>query len=208
MNDTSIAAVDDIDSAGVNPALWQLKREAEAEVRRLRTEYERASPGQTRGRLRNQLDKAERRLALEISSIREAALPEALREGHSPNVNRELAELLEAGMRVLIDYTDKLDRLVNSALTIWDRRENVGNQHTKDIAVAVQRDLDPFLRAALDRCGAEFVGLEEPLRQWITKLSATLEEGRLTEVQRMELRLRLTDLEVKFQTAGRLLTAR
>ncbi|QJW94897.1 hypothetical protein [Frigoriglobus tundricola] len=75
----------------------------------------------------------------------------------------------------------------------------------KEVAAAVGRDLDPFLQTALARLGDEFLAISEPLRWWITKLSAVHEEGRLTEVQRMELRLRLSELESKFQTAGQLL---
>jgi|GEM_PF-3452294 len=118
---------------------------------------------------------------------------------------RDLAELLEAATRILPEYAEKLDKLVQAALTIWDRREKLGIRYTKDIPAAVDRDLDPLLKAALLRLGREFLGLSEPLRQWINALSAVVEEGPISEVQRMELRLRLIELEGKFGTAGQLL---
>lgn len=135
-----------------------------------------------------------------------ASAPNAFPVGFDPrHAKRELTELLQAATRILPEYADKLDRMVQSALTIWDHREKQPSRYNQDVVAAIQRDLDPFLKAALNRLGDEFLGLSEPLRQWINKMSAVHEEGRLTEVQRMELRLRLTELEVKFQTAGRLL---
>ena len=47
----------------------------------------------------------------------------------------------------------------------------------------------------------EFANLSFPLEEWIRKFSAAHEEGRLTDLQRMELRLRLTELESKYLTA-------
>lgn len=126
--------------------------------------------------------------------------------GNNPRrEKRDLAELLEAATRLLPEYADKLGRLVQSALAIWDQRERHPDSASESVATVVGRDLDVFLNMALLRLGREFLGLSEPLRQWINKLSAVLEEGRLTDVQQMELRLRLTELEGKFGTAGQLL---
>lgn len=102
--------------------------------------------------------------------------------------NAKLAEALGTGMRVLTDYAPKLDRIIDAALNT-NRQRNDGE----------------IYRVALDRLGSEFLAILEPLRWWIVALSALHEEGRLTEPQRMELRLRLSELESKFQTANLLL---
>jgi hypothetical protein len=60
---------------------------------------------------------------------------------------------------------------------------------------------DPVHKVAIQRLLAELDDLTGPLREWIAKMSALLEEGRLTEPRRLELRLRLTELESKYQTA-------
>ena len=72
-----------------------------------------------------------------------------------------------------------------------------------DLAVVPHRTATHTAFAA--RLAKEFVALSGPMKAWITKLSAILEESRLTEVQRMELLLRLTELEVKYETAGLIL---
>lgn len=119
-------------------------------------------------------------------------------------VKRELAELLATAGRVLPEYTDRLERMVQSIITVWGQREKRPDSLTQNTAVVVGRDLDVLQNVILLRIGREFLALSDPLRQWINKLSAVLEEGRLTSTQQMELRLRLTDLEVKFQTVGQL----
>jgi hypothetical protein len=116
-----------------------------------------------------------------------------------------LQELLDAALRVLPEYADKLDRLVQSALSIWSQREKRPDSLTQSASVVVGRDLDVFLNMALLRLGREFLALSEPLRQWVNRMSAILEEAPISEVQQLELRLRLTELEVKFGTAGQLL---
>lgn len=113
----------------------------------------------------------------------------------------ELPQLLESALLVLPEYSDKLDRIVQSAVNIWDKRQKQPNKHTTDITAAAARDLDPLLHTALRGLSREMGGLVEPLKQWIHKLSAVLEEAKLTDLQRMELQLRLTELELKFQTA-------
>jgi hypothetical protein len=148
---------------------------------------------ETKARLEAELAQAERRLDIELTTIRQSEVTAASGSGRSSRANRELAELLEVANRLLPEYADKLDQLVKSALTIWDRRDPVSNQ------------LPPLFKSALERVGREFTGLSEPLREWINKMSAVYEEGRITDLQRMELGLRLTELEVKFGTAGQLL---
>jgi hypothetical protein len=121
-----------------------------------------------------------------------------------------LEELLEAAARILPEYTEKLDRLVQFALALWDRWRKGERGSTDDSSVQdefarpvapIDRGFDPILKTTLQRLGGEFRGLAGPLREWIHRLSAVHEEGRVTEVQQIELRLRLTDLEGKFQTA-------
>jgi hypothetical protein len=105
-------------------------------------------------------------------------------------------ELLAAADRVLPEYADKLDRLVQTVLTLSDRRDHP----VDDPRLAADRER--LLSAAIRRLGKEFWALANPLREWINRLSATLEERDISEVQRMELRLRLTELEMKYQTAS------
>jgi hypothetical protein len=220
-----------------NPVLLRLKQEAEAEVKRLRTELapvrdklaeaearkerigeidrkpfdsttfnekrrlEQQQPSEiewaklkdAKVRLEADLKKAEQRLETELAAIRQVETASTPTGGRVSRANRELTELLETAVRLLPEYAGKLDRIVERALSIWDRRDPVSN------------NLFPLLKTALDRLGGEFRGLSEPLKQWIHKFSAAYEEGRLTEIQRMELGLRLIDLETKFQTAQTIL---
>lgn len=138
--------------------------------------------------------------APKIPKLLTSAYPAAAQESKRTATN-ESTYLLEASMRVLPEYADKLDRIVQTVLKIWDSREKQGIRYTKDISAAAARDLDPLLRATLAGVSREMNGLFGPLKEWIHKLSAVLEEGRLTDIQRMELRLRLTELELKLQTA-------
>ncbi|MBY0459012.1 MAG: hypothetical protein K2V38_16875 [Gemmataceae bacterium] len=215
---------------GVNPALWRLKQEAEDEVKRLRAELEavrgklfeleevkdkiknyesnkflenrertlrelsaqrlsatqEAELRQSQSRLEAQLTQAKERLATDLETIRQAGVAAGPTKIRSARVRNELSETLDVGMRILSDYPDKLDRLVKDALALGDRE-------------------DERSRMIRDRVGAEFRATAEPLKWWIHTLSAIHEEGRITEVQRMELRLRLSELESKFETANRVL---
>jgi hypothetical protein len=108
----------------------------------------------------------------------------------------ELAELLAAASRVLPEYSDKLDSLVQNTVTLWQhsfRQTSYPPQLTDEE--------NTLVKVTLKQRASEMSALEDPLGYWIDKLSAVLEEGPITEVERGELRLRLTELEVKYQTA-------
>ncbi len=107
--------------------------------------------------------------------------------------------------RLLPEYAEKLDRLVQSVLTVWDRREKKGNKYTQDVRVAAVRDLDPLLRTALDQFADEFNRLDGPVRELIHLGSAIHEEGRATDLERLELRLRLSEAEAKYLSAKAIL---
>src|SRR4051812_8271005 len=72
---------------------------------------------------------------------------------------KELTELLGVAMRILPEYADKLDRLAQSALTIWHQREKRPDSLSQQTSVIVGRDLDVLLNMALLRLGREFLGL-------------------------------------------------
>lgn len=184
---------------GFNPVLLRLKQEAEDEVKRLRAELL---------EVRNELifqweEHAKQRVKLKESSVEEAltaaqkrldAELAAIRQHELANPRltktaRGLAEMLETAGRILPEYAAKLEAMTQSALT----------------AQSDDGRTTAFSRAYAFRIGKEFVALTGPLKEWITKLSAVLDEGRLTEVQRMELLLRLTELEVKYETAGQIM---
>ncbi len=104
----------------------------------------------------------------------------------SPSVS----EVLEAAYRILPEYSEKLDRIVQHAIAISQQyAAQPGLLHRQLISLSVARWI------------YEMNALADPIGYWIDKLSAVLEEGRITEVQRAELRLRLTEFEVKYQTA-------
>ncbi len=111
------------------------------------------------------------------------------------------SDLWAFALQILPEYSEKLDRLVQTVLLIWDRRDKKLLKNTADIPASIGRDLDPLLRIALEQLFEEFVRLSFPLEEWIQKFSAAHEEGRLTDLQRLELRLRLTELESKYKTA-------
>ena len=143
---------------------------------------------ENRKRLEAELAQAEQRVATELAAIQPHKLTAPGTANRPARVNRKVVKLLAAGIRVLNDYSSKLDRLVSSALTVSDHNRN---DRLRDIL--------------LNSLGSEFRAISEPLRWWIRKLSAVHEEGRVTEIQRMDLQLRLSELEVKFQTATLLL---
>jgi hypothetical protein len=113
----------------------------------------------------------------------------------------DLRSLFESAWRVLPEYSEKLDRIVQRAINIWDERERQENRYTRDIAVAAPRDLDPLQLTVLSGLARELESLSSPLQEWMHALSAILEEVEVGRAWRMELRLRLTDLESKYQTA-------
>jgi hypothetical protein len=91
--------------------------------------------------------------------------------------------LIASGL--LREYADKLDRLVTNTLTARDR----------------QRPHEPVMPTALVRFTEEFDQLERPLRKLINLGSAIHEEGRVNDLQKLELDLRLTEIEGKYETA-------
>jgi len=184
---------------GFNPVLLRLKQEAEDEVKRLRAEllgvrndlihtqdYHAKLLKLKESSLEEALAVALRRLEAELVAIRQYELSTPPTGARLSRAQRELVELLEAADRVLPEFTPKLADLTQAALGAYPPRSE---QH----------------RAFISRLGKEFLALAGPLREWIDKLSAVLEEGRLTEIQRLELLLRLTELEGKYQTADILL---
>jgi hypothetical protein len=118
----------------------------------------------------------------------------------TPRSRGAASELLEASLRVLPEYAAKLDRLVQAVLEVQDRWPGPKDQIWVG-DVFFHEDPNPLLRAVLEGLSREMAGLDDALKQWIQRLSALHEEGRLNDVQRLELRLRLTELELKYHTA-------
>jgi len=226
-----------------NPVLLTLKREAEAEIARLRRELEgvnaeeasaralqakldeanRSNPQEwvqliskfevptleqfemlerKRKTLVDELHKAEAKLELELDTIRKFELSQSAKKGGwLARSKRDTAEFLEAANRILPEYSEKLDRIAKAALVIWHERDKrIGE--TPELVVP---KLEPIHKLALTRIAYELQGLYHTIKPWIDKSSAAVEEGRLSDTQRMELSLHLSELEIKYQTAALIL---
>jgi hypothetical protein len=103
----------------------------------------------------------------------------------------DVTEFLATAYSIFNDFSAKMERLTQNAIEI-------SRQFEHGLITPLHRKL---IKTAFKHLKHELEALEDPIGFWIDRSSAVLEEGRITQLQREELRLRLTEFENKYHTA-------
>jgi hypothetical protein len=91
-------------------------------------------------------------------------------------------------MPLLKEYARKLRRFVYDASAVWGGRGSISSFNSD------QEDrITDLVRT--------YQYLQQPLRELIARGSAVLEEGRLTDIERLELHIRQAEIEAQFLAA-------